>query len=220
MRRAVAEYDARPKPFSLGHGISWTLIWAAIDQTSKWAIVHYYGFETHQDNSRAAFLDFTFDLLPALATHLEGSGEAGRWLLSAIAFFAIGLFLWFLKNGETRSPAWLMASLAGGALGNLVDRLWYGAVVDFISLHWAGFLLVCFQSAMCGLRSVSAFCCYKFCKMLRSHKRVIRHRQVRFALVGLSAIDKTLKYEDHGEHEIQNRIFGGLDPELNSLWRQ
>lgn len=148
MRRRLPNMTHVPKPFSLTHGLSWTLIWAALDQTSKWAIVHYYGFETYQAKAVLPFLDFTLIWNTGISYGiLEGSGEAGRWLLSAVAFFAIGLFLWFLKNGETRLSGMAYGLLAGGALGNLVDRLWYGAVVDFISLHWAGFYWYVFNLA-------------------------------------------------------------------------
>ncbi len=137
-----------PKPFTLAHGISWALIWAALDQTSKWAVVHYFAFQTHQPMAVLPFLDLTLVWNTGMSYgFLGGSGEFGRWLLSAVAVFAIGLFMWFLKPGETRLNGMGYALLAGGALGNLVDRLWYGAVVDFVSLHWNGFYWYVFNLA-------------------------------------------------------------------------
>lgn len=68
------------------------------------------------------------------------SGELGRYLLSALALAIVaGLVLW-LRRVEVW---WLGAGLGaviGGALGNVVDRLWYaeGAVADFFDLHVAG----------------------------------------------------------------------------------
>lgn len=148
MRQRWLNMTRASNSFTLAHGISWTLIWAAIDQTSKWAIVHHYGFETYQAYAVLPFLDFTLVWNTGISYGiLEGSGEAGRWILSAIAAFAIGLFLWFLKDGETRLSGMAYALLAGGALGNLVDRLWYGAVVDFISLHGAGYYWYVFNLA-------------------------------------------------------------------------
>jgi len=148
MRRRSPNMTRAPNPFTLAHGISWTLIWAALDQTSKWAVVHYYGFQTYQSLAVLPFFDITLVWNTGISYGiLEGSGDAGRWFLSAIAVFAIGLFLWFLKDGETRLSGMGYGLLAGGALGNLVDRLWYGAVVDFISLHWAGFYWYVFNLA-------------------------------------------------------------------------
>jgi signal peptidase II len=59
-----------------------------------------------------------------------------RWVLAGVmAAIAIGFFFWLLR-AEGR---WLKASLAlvvGGAIGNLIDRLAYGYVVDFVLLYW------------------------------------------------------------------------------------
>lgn len=61
-----------------------------------------------------------------------------RWFFAAIALVVSAvLVVWLkrLKPGET----WLAVALAlvlGGALGNLVDRVIFGHVVDFILLHW------------------------------------------------------------------------------------
>lgn len=148
MRPRSRNMTHAPKPFSFAQGLSWTLVWAALDQTSKWAIVHGFKFETHQPHAILPFLDFTLLWNTGMSYGiLESSGDAGRWLLSVVAVFAIGLFLYFLKNGETRLNGMAYALLAGGALGNLVDRLWYGAVVDFISLHWNGYYWYVFNLA-------------------------------------------------------------------------
>jgi signal peptidase II len=136
------------KPFGMTQGVSWALIWAALDQTSKWAIVHYYGFQTYEPLAVLPFLDFTLIWNTGMSYgFLDDRGAFGRWLLSGFAVAAIALFLWFLKHGETRLSGMGYGLLVGGALGNLVDRLWYGSVVDFISLHWAGFYWYVFNLA-------------------------------------------------------------------------
>lgn len=124
------------------------LVWAALDQTSKWAIVHFFKFETYMPVAVLPFLDLTLIWNTGISYGIfEGSGDMGRYLLSGIAVFAIALFLYFMKNDETWLNGMAYALLAGGALGNLIDRLWYGAVVDFISLHWAGYYWYVFNLA-------------------------------------------------------------------------
>jgi signal peptidase II len=58
-----------------------------------------------------------------------------RWVLAGVmAVIAIGFFFWLLR-AEGR---WLKASLAlvvGGAIGNLIDRVRFGAVVDFVDVN-------------------------------------------------------------------------------------
>lgn len=74
----------------------------------------------------------------AAFSFLHDAGGWQRWLFSAVAIAAaIFLVTWMarLKRGQTL----LMASLAlvlGGAIGNVIDRLRFGHVVDFISVHW------------------------------------------------------------------------------------
>ena len=42
------------------------------------------------------------------------------------------------RHGNQRVFAWALALILGGALGNVIDRLMHGYVVDFIQVHWAG----------------------------------------------------------------------------------
>ncbi len=65
--------------------------------------------------------------------------EFGRWALSALALaIAVGLFFWLRKAGH-----WMLALalglVIGGAVGNVVDRVRFGAVFDFLDLHIAGY---------------------------------------------------------------------------------
>ncbi len=60
-----------------------------------------------------------------------------RWILVAIAIAAV-LIIWSYARHETGRPIVLFAfgAILGGALGNLVDRLRFGYVEDFILAHW------------------------------------------------------------------------------------
>lgn len=75
---------------------------------------------------------------------LTASDDTMRWLLvaltSAIAIF-VAVWLWREKR---RDDAWGLALVLGGALGNIVDRIRFGYVVDFLDLHfgeWRPFLV-------------------------------------------------------------------------------
>lgn len=70
---------------------------------------------------------------------LSSDAELGRWLLSGLALaIAIGLFFWLRKAGH-----WILATalglIMGGAVGNVIDRVRFGAVFDFLDLHVAGY---------------------------------------------------------------------------------
>lgn len=66
---------------------------------------------------------------------LNGVGAAGPWLLGGVALLvAAALFLW-LHRAETAVVAVSLGAIAGGAIGNVIDRMRYGAVIDFLHLH-------------------------------------------------------------------------------------
>ncbi|MBA2674176.1 signal peptidase II [Ramlibacter sp.] len=60
-----------------------------------------------------------------------------RWLFTGIAIAAIGFILWLLRShAGQRLFCFALACILGGAIGNLVDRLLHGYVVDFLQVHW------------------------------------------------------------------------------------
>jgi signal peptidase II len=73
--------------------------------------------------------------------------EFGRWMLILVSIIAsLALSIWIRRTASR----WLAASLAlivGGALGNVVDRLAYGAVFDFIHFHIGSFSWYVFNVA-------------------------------------------------------------------------
>ncbi|MEY8878322.1 MAG: signal peptidase II [Leptothrix sp. (in: b-proteobacteria)] len=67
-----------------------------------------------------------------------------RWFFVGLGALASGLFIWLLRaHAQQRLFAFAVAMLLGGAVGNVIDRLWHGYVVDFLQVHW-GFLGVLF----------------------------------------------------------------------------
>ncbi|PLX41162.1 MAG: signal peptidase II [Deltaproteobacteria bacterium] len=71
---------------------------------------------------------------------LSGSGEMRVPFFIIITLVAMGFILWLLKrHGKERALHLPLGLIFGGAAGNLVDRIRYGSVVDFIDLHWGGY---------------------------------------------------------------------------------
>ena len=69
---------------------------------------------------------------------LATDSEAGRWALVAVALGICALVLWWMRR-EGRGIALISAGvLIGGALGNVVDRVAYGAVADFLNMSCCG----------------------------------------------------------------------------------
>lgn len=138
----------RAKPLPLKQALALALGLAALDQLSKIAIVFWAGFATHETRHILPFLDFTLIWNYGISYGLfaEG-GTAGHIFLIGIALAAIGFFTYLMRGAEYFRLSVAYALICGGALGNLIDRLWHGAVVDFISLHAAGYYWYVFNMA-------------------------------------------------------------------------
>jgi signal peptidase II len=109
-----------------------------IDQLSKaWIVAHvpYGGIRT-----LLPVLDITLRYNRGAAwSMLDGASGWQRWLFSGLAVVVgVGLVYWLRRiNGRAQRLLSLSLSLIlAGALGNLIDRLLHGQVVDFILAHW------------------------------------------------------------------------------------
>jgi len=95
------------------------------------------------------FFDLTLLYNPGAAFSFLAGGQGWqRWLFTAIALGAVGLILHLLRRhpGQTLFCASL-ACILGGAIGNLIDRIMHGHVVDFLLFHWAGWHFPAFNVA-------------------------------------------------------------------------
>lgn len=70
---------------------------------------------------------------------LGDDGAVTRWVLIALALvISAWVTRWVLKNGAGRLGLICAGLLVGGALGNVIDRIVYGAVVDFLNMSCCG----------------------------------------------------------------------------------
>jgi signal peptidase II len=130
-----------PRPAALHSGWRWlplVVLVIALDQLSKaWIVNHiaYGGIRT-----LLPVLDITLRYNRGAAwSMLDSASGWQRWLFSGLAVaVGIGLVYW-LRRLDARRQKLLTLSLSlilAGALGNLIDRLLNGQVVDFILAHW------------------------------------------------------------------------------------
>ena len=126
-----------------------------LDQLSKTWIVQVFwpafGCDPFVDRCRyevLPFMDFTMAWNTGISYGLlAGHGELGRWLLIVFSVVAVVGFFFWLAQAERKLLALSIGLIIGGAAGNLVDRLVYGAVADFVSLHSFGFYWYIFNVA-------------------------------------------------------------------------
>ena len=121
------------RPFLIG--LLLALLIVLVDQVTKFYVTHALNYGEQVP---------VFSLLSWMLVHNDGAAfsflgdQSGwqRWLLAALA---AGFSAYLLLEMKRTTSWWLGCALAlvlGGAMGNLVDRLMLGYVVDFVLVHW------------------------------------------------------------------------------------
>ncbi|NWG31297.1 MAG: lipoprotein signal peptidase [Rhodocyclaceae bacterium] len=109
-----------------------------LDQVTKnWVLAV---FHLHESVAVAPFFNLVLVMNPGASfSFLADAGGWQKWFFIALA---LGISAWLavliLRHaGERLMPA-ALALILGGALGNVIDRIRFGAVVDFLDVHYAG----------------------------------------------------------------------------------
>jgi signal peptidase II len=89
----------------------------------------------------------------AAFSFLAGAGGWQRWFFVGLAIAAVVFIGVMLKRyGHQRVFALALSLILGGAVGNVIDRLWHGYVVDFLLFHWKDtYYFPAFNIADCGI---------------------------------------------------------------------
>ncbi|MBE1236413.1 lipoprotein signal peptidase [Phaeovibrio sulfidiphilus] len=82
------------------------------------------------------------------------------YALAGLALLVCVALLWWLRRVETRAQMLALGLIVGGAFGNVVDRLVYGAVVDFLDVHAFGHHWPAFNVADSAICVGAAFLVY------------------------------------------------------------
>jgi len=84
----------------------------------------------------------------AAFSFLAGAAGWQRWFFIGLGIAAAGFIVWMLRrHGGQRLFALALALILGGALGNVIDRMLHGHVVDFIQVHYGGWFFPAFNVA-------------------------------------------------------------------------
>lgn len=118
------------------NGFIFALVVLIADQLSKWWVLESFSLQEKGSVVLLPFLNFTMVWNKGVSMgFLSANGELGRWLLVIVTSgVAIGLAIW-LYRGADKWVSIALGGIVGGAIGNIIDRIVHGAVVDFIHLH-------------------------------------------------------------------------------------
>jgi signal peptidase II len=128
----------------------WTAVGVfAIDQAHKWWMILIYKIIEKGRVAVLPFWDWAFVLNKGISYGgFQQDTMAGQYALAAFALVAsVALAIWLARGVETRVLAVSVGLLIGGALGNGLDRLTMGGVIDYVSLHAFGFYWYIFNIA-------------------------------------------------------------------------
>ncbi|WP_099827742.1 signal peptidase II [Oceaniglobus indicus] len=112
-----------------------------LDQVSKYIVVHWMRLSSvGQIEVWPPYLTFAMAWNRGINFGLfAGDTDLTRWILIAIALVISGWVVWWMRREKPGVMARISAGfLVGGALGNVIDRLFYGAVADFLNMSCCG----------------------------------------------------------------------------------
>jgi signal peptidase II len=110
-----------------------------VDQIVKIGVLSYSGRSEIGPRALAPFLDLTLRWNRGISFSLFATDSAsGQTALVALTLAATGLLAWWLFRSRSGLSAVGLGLIIGGALGNAIDRIAHGAVIDYLDLHAFG----------------------------------------------------------------------------------
>ncbi|MCX8145334.1 MAG: signal peptidase II [Azovibrio sp.] len=122
-----------------------------VDQLSKLAILA--RFQLGESLPITAFFNLVLVYNTGAAfSFLAGAGGWQKWFFVALALLVSAWIISVrLTQPEQKRQNLALSLILGGAIGNVIDRLVHGAVVDFLDFHWAGWHWPAFNVADSGI---------------------------------------------------------------------
>ncbi len=161
MTEGVATTPAGMWRFKLG-ALRWVplgLLVILLDQVTKAVIES--RFELFDVKPVLPFLELTLLYNTGAAfSFLAGASGWQRWFFIGLGIVVSIAILYQMRQLEARRHALFAAGLAlilGGALGNVIDRIWHGHVIDFIHFHWRQWEFPAFNVADSAITIGAAF---------------------------------------------------------------
>ena len=122
-------------------GFTIALVVFILDQLAKWAVTGPLGLNHIGDQLvLLPIFNFTYTQNEGISLGLlNATNPVGRWMLVALTCaIAIGVAFWMGRE-KNRIDQAALGMVLGGALGNILDRVRFGYVVDYADLHFGDF---------------------------------------------------------------------------------
>ena len=133
-----------------------------VDQAHKLWMLNVFDMQNRQPVRLAPFFDLVMAWNKGVSySLLEADSDLGRYGLLALTLGATALLAWWMWRATQVMAGLGLGLIIGGALGNGIDRLAYGAVADFFHFHVGGFSWYVFNLADVGIVAGVALLLYE-----------------------------------------------------------
>jgi signal peptidase II len=117
-----------------------------VDQATKFAVLN--RFREGERLNFTSFFDLTLAYNPGAAfSFLANAGGWQRWFFTGLAIAVSALIVFWLRKETRTLPALALTLVLGGAIGNVIDRIWLGKVIDFLLFYWKDWYYPAFNVA-------------------------------------------------------------------------
>ena len=111
-----------------------------VDQIAKWIMIGPLALQARGQVVLLPIFNFTWVENRGISLGLaQAQSDGHRWLLVAMTAAIAAGVAWWISREEKRGDQLALAMVLGGAIGNIVDRVRFGYVVDFLDLHFGSF---------------------------------------------------------------------------------
>ena len=121
--------------------VAWTAFWVfLLDQATKWAVLSFLEPPAGPVEVAPYFnLVLVWNRGVSFGVLDDHAGAYMPWVLAAVALAIVAFLLAWLRRADGALAGTALGLVIGGAIGNVVDRVRFGAVVDFLDFHVAGY---------------------------------------------------------------------------------
>ena len=119
-------------------GLAIAALVVALDQISKWIVLAVI-MDPPRTISLLPFFNLVLVWNRGVSFGLFGGGSVPPWALVLLASGIVAMLLLWLRRAESAWGVVAIGLVIGGAIGNVIDRFAYGAVLDFLDLHVGGY---------------------------------------------------------------------------------
>lgn len=110
-----------------------------LDQLHKWYMIEIVDIANHPPIEVTGFFNLVMVWNRGASFGMGGSAEHAFWIFSSLTVLIVSVLLWWLRKAPSMLMMLALGLIIGGAIGNLIDRIRFGAVADFFDFHLYGY---------------------------------------------------------------------------------